>query len=162
MASSLFYLTVQDVLWINMQVTRQVNTYRYADLEEATFYQYAYGESNSLLPQAARFVRGFLNKAPLAHGNEATAFVALAAFLKVNGTDLDLEDGAAIEWFRRIQTGQDAGDLIRSAAKGGHERHGEASADVRGAMRDVLRAFPNTISELSGVQLNFAADGAVH
>lgn len=51
MACTLHYLTVQDVLWINLQATRKVQHFNYAKLEEATYCQYAYGESNTLLPK---------------------------------------------------------------------------------------------------------------
>src|SRR3569832_347171 len=104
MGTTLLYLTVQDILWINLQVTKKVHHFNYARLEEATFYQYAYGESNSLVPQAGRFIGGFLRMHPFEAGNEATAFVAGAAFLKINGKEINLPDEKAHAWFERIQS----------------------------------------------------------
>src|SRR5688500_6656775 len=92
MAGSLRYLTVQDILWINVQVTRKVNRYDYARLEEATFYQYAYGDSEELVKQAQRFLRGFVKQKPFEAGNEPTAFVACMAFLQMNGSGIGLSD----------------------------------------------------------------------
>ena len=73
--AALQYLTVQDILWINLQVTKKVQHFNYARLEEATFYQYAYGDSNTLLPQAARFVRA-AQKAPSADLNLCNSSLA--------------------------------------------------------------------------------------
>ncbi|MDX2065493.1 MAG: hypothetical protein SFX74_07110 [Fimbriimonadaceae bacterium] len=86
------YLTVQDMLWLNLQVTQSVQRYRYADLEEATFYQYQYGQSTDVPNQAARFLGGFLAKAPFAEGNEATAVVAFHGFLALNGHASSVRD----------------------------------------------------------------------
>src|SRR5688572_17256500 len=100
---SLHYLTVQDVLWINLQVAKKVRHFNYARLEEATFYQYAYGESVGPEPQALRFLTGFVKMRPFESDNEATAFVACDAFLRINGKMLSLKDADALKWFESIQ-----------------------------------------------------------
>lgn len=147
------YLTVQDVLWINLQVTGAPQSFRYEDLEEATFYQYAYGESNSLVPQAARFLSGFLKKSPFDSGNEATAFVACVAFLRVNGVDLKLEDSHA--WFTSVQNGtheaQEAIEKHRFEAP--HDHH----VDIRGAISEVLTHQSATIGKLVAPPLSASA-----
>ncbi len=51
-SKSLKYLTVQDMLWINLQATKKVQHFRYALLEEATYYQYGYGASRQSRPDA--------------------------------------------------------------------------------------------------------------
>ena len=89
-ADTLNYLTVQDMLWINLQVTKKVNSYHFMKLEEGTFYQYGYGASTDLMSQAARFVKGFAKNAPFADGNDMTALVGFLAFLRINGYQLDL------------------------------------------------------------------------
>ena len=66
----LLYLTVQDLLWINLQVTGTVNKFDYARLEDGAFYQYGYGKSKDLLAQAARFYPGLKHKAAFTAGNE--------------------------------------------------------------------------------------------
>jgi len=165
MAASLHYLTVQDVLWINLEATRKPSGFHYAKLEEATYYQYAYGESKTLLPQAARFLTGFLKMRPLNAGNAATAFIAVAAFLRANGGGLQLEDRGAVAWFDRATASRAAAtDALAQIAEpsepdsdepgaeepGGdepHEHTGHAMG-MRGCIQGVLDEFPATISAL--------------
>lgn len=149
MASTLRYLTVQDVLWINLQVTKKVNHFNYARLEEATFYQYAYGDSNTLIPQSARFLAGFLRMHPIETGNEATAFVALLAFLRINGLSIDLSDEDATEWFSRASASSGvAREAISSIVHETHDHHGELP-DVPQMMGEVLADYPLTVSSLA-------------
>src|SRR5436309_1228008 len=89
---NLKYLTIQDILWINLQLTKKVQHFNYARLEEATFYQYGYGASRDLPRQAGRFLAGFLKLHPLDAGNEATAFLGCVAFLLLNGRRINIED----------------------------------------------------------------------
>jgi len=85
MASSLKYLTVQDILWVNFQLTRKSSPFDYAKLEEAVYYQYSYGDSDELVIQAARFLSGFSKQSPFEGANDPTAFVGTMTFLRVNG-----------------------------------------------------------------------------
>lgn len=147
MASSLHYLTVQDILWINLQVTKKVHHFNYARLEEATYYQYAYGESNTLIPQAARFLSGFLKLHPFEAGNEATIFVASLAFLRVNGYVLDVpnEDGA--DWFGKILSrAANARESLDAHAK--HEAGEHHEMDVRTAIDSVLAQYSCALIDL--------------
>ena len=75
--AAIHYLTVQDILWINHEATREVLPYKYSPLEEATFGQYAYGESSDVISQAARFLSSFGRLRPFEDGNRATAFIAV-------------------------------------------------------------------------------------
>ena len=152
-SKKLHYLTVQDILWINLQVTGKVNTFAYADLEEATFYQYGYGDSDELLVQAARFVKGFLAKKPLSAGNEPTAFLALATFLRINAYHLKLSDDEARGWFERGCP--DLGSAVE------HDLHYH-SERIKDAVTYVLRKYPATIASLGGSALEVIADGAIH
>ena len=147
MAAQLHYLTVQDILWINSQVTGKINSFNFAKLEEATFYQYAYGDSNHLLVQAARFATGFLKMNPLDGGNEATTFVALLTFLKINGMSIELTDANAGVWFGDVKQKQSlAEDGIKSVAKPIVGYHGEP--DAKKVVRDLLVEFSGTIAKL--------------
>lgn len=146
---ALQYLTVQDVLWINLQVTKKVHRFNYARLEEATFYQYAYGQSSSLLPQAARFLSGFLKMAPIDAGNEATIFVAALAFLKVNGQEIALSDHEAANWFSGVQNGGKASEAIAQIVREGHAHH-DHEPTIRESIVEVLNAYPKTIEQLAG------------
>jgi death-on-curing protein len=144
MASRLRYLTVQDVLWINLQVTRTVNRYRFAPLEEATYYQYAYGGSEDPLTQARRFQQGFLKMAPIEAGNEATAFVAAAAFLVVNGYSLGIQDGDTAAF---------------QGASPDEHAHPDGLSDT---VQQLIARFPRTIASLGGTPVEIVADGATH
>ena len=134
--ASLHYLTVQDILWINLQTTRRVNHFNYARLEEATFYQYAYGDSNSLLPQAGRFVSGFLRMHPFDEGNESTMLVAAAAFLVINGGTLTLSDHDAEGWVRAIADKSSTG--AQAVARLGEIGHGDDHHDHDLAPREAI------------------------
>lgn len=97
---ALRYLTAQDVLWINLQVTRRVLKFDWVGLEEAVNAQFGYGASLDSVGQATTFVTALLRKAPFEYGNEGTALIALATFLRLNGLRLTVEDGAAADWIR--------------------------------------------------------------
>lgn len=143
---SLHYLTVQDVLWINLQATGRTHRFQYAALEEAVFYQYAYGDSHELPEQAARFATGFRKLRPLSAGNEVTGFVALIAFVRLNGRDLRLADEEAAFWYEAL--GEDPLARIRErmnrVESHGHGTHGH----VREIIRDVLADYPQAIASL--------------
>lgn len=150
MASTLHYLTVQDILWINLQATKKVHHFNFAKLEEATYYQYAYGESNTLLPQAARFVSGFLRLHPLEGGNEATAFIALLAFLKINGHEVLLGDDQAHSWFCDLATKRTSTSAAIASAAGHADDEGHhEEPNVRVAIQSVLAAYPCTVETLA-------------
>ena len=149
MASSLHYLTVQDVLWINLQATKKVHHFNYARLEEATYYQYAYGESSTLLPQAARFVHGFLKMHPLEEGNAATAFIGLISFLKLNGRCIDLDDDDGFVWFGRVAKGQNAAQVaIDEISRPVTDHLHVGQPDVRACIKSTINDFPRTIEAL--------------
>ncbi len=144
--AKLHYLTVQDILWINLQTTKKVQHFSYARLEEATFYQYAYGDSNDLLSQAARFLSGFVKMRPLEAGNEATAFVALATFLTLNGACFHLADADALAWFRAASVSTEAArDALASLVEVDEHDHGH-KPDVRGAIQTVIARYPSMIT----------------
>jgi len=148
MAAQLHYLTVQDILWINSQITGKVNTFNFAKLEEATYYQYAYGDSNHLVSQAARFLPGFLKMNSLEAGNHATAFVGVLTFLKINGMAIDLKDSQAQAWFEGSKDKQSlANEGIKSIAKPIVGHHAE-TPDVKKVVRDLLTEFQGTIANL--------------
>jgi len=136
----LHYLTVQDILWVHLQVTNKVQPYDFARLEEAVFYQYAYGESAELLPQASRFLSGFIRMHPFEAANEATALISCAAFLRLNGKALTADQGGA-------------GALLASAAAGrvaldSHvtDAPDDEHLDAKTAMSDALAAYGTAIS----------------
>ena len=144
------YLTVQDVLWINLQVTKRTQTFNYARLEEATFYQYGYGQSSSVISQAGRLLAGFIQKKPFNVGNEGTAFVACLAFLRINGMTVDLMDDSATSWLDRASRDSTAATQALSDFVVPDENyHEDAEPNVRAAIREVLDSYPKTISLMS-------------
>lgn len=133
------YLTVQDVLWINLQVTKQTNPFDYAKLEEATFYQYGYGGSRDVLAQAARFLKGFLAQAPFGgRGDAMTALVGTAAFLAMNGFHLDVPSHEAEAWVKRVANGEI--DVNAAIAQLAHPVEGHRPSAIE-AMREALTTY---------------------
>ena len=130
-----------------MQVTGTPQDFRYADLEEATFYQYAYGDSKSLIPQAARFLSGFLKKKPFDSGNEATAFAACLAFLKVNG--YNFKGDSAAKWFGEVRSG--AHEAQAAIEKDFYEAPRDHHVEIREAIASVLTDQRTAIEEVSAV-----------
>jgi prophage maintenance system killer protein len=148
--SSLHYLTVQDMLWINLQVTKKVHRFNYARLEEATFYQYGYGQSTSLLEQASRFLTGFVKMHPIDAGNDATAFIGCLAFLKINGQEISLDDADASAWFARVQSKEvPAVQALRDVSRDSGHGHHDGVPDVRATVRGILDGYEQTIARLN-------------
>jgi prophage maintenance system killer protein len=96
------YLTLQDLIWINSEVTKSPQPYSYDRLEEATYYQYSYRQSRDVPLQAARFLWGYLKYRPFARGNLATALIATLAFLQINGYETCLPLERAAEWVEQV------------------------------------------------------------
>lgn len=148
--ANLHYLTVQDMLWINLQATRKVQHFNYARLEEATFYQYAYGDSSSLIPQAGRFLTGFLKMHPFDAGNESTALIACATFLNMNGAVFKVSDEDAEGWLDRVMTKQISGfDAVTQSCEQDPHCHAVLKPDVKSVTKAVVAQFQSTIDLLS-------------
>lgn len=139
------YLTVQDHLWINLQVTKRKNRWNFATLEEATFYQYAYGRSTDVPAQAARYAAGFAKKQPFDSGNEATGFVGLVSFLRMNGYHLKWDDTNALERYSSLLGSGDANAELQKYLRLDEHAHDVVLEEVGKA---VLEEFPNTIAAL--------------
>ncbi|MCU0316599.1 MAG: hypothetical protein MUC92_08405 [Fimbriimonadaceae bacterium] len=145
--SSLHFLTVPDMLWINLQITKKSHRYNFATLEEATFLQYSYGASGDLLSQAIRFLSDFPKLKPFVHGNQACAFVGFASFLLMNGKQLTLSDQEAGEFLKELVKSKDVA-FLESKLQEAH-LHGRLGApDSQEAAKMVMAQFPHTCSEL--------------
>jgi prophage maintenance system killer protein len=147
---ALNYLTVQDVLFLNLRITGKKQPFDTLKLEEAVYYQYASGQSDDLVAQAARFLTGFADKAPFQSGNDACAFAGLLAFLAANGHTLELEDHEAGPWARPLLNDRDkATEAIVERLRADdqhHEAHGVP--DWEHICLDVLERFPNTLAAM--------------
>lgn len=156
--ASLHYLTVQDILWINLQVTKKVQHFNYAKLEEAAFYQYAYGDSKTLFPQAARFVSGFAKMHPFDAGNEATALVGVLAFLEINGYTTSRGADEMRAWFERAAKGQIQGAAaIEEIAVADNHAHHNLVPDVRNAVRKVMSQYAAAVEAMGDTDLQQSA-----
>ncbi len=142
------YLTIQDMLWFNFQVLKRPCAFRYADLEEASFYQYGYGASQDVAAQAGRFVEGFIRKAPFEAGNEATALLGLAAFLKLNGKRLRVPPSGAAAWIERIASGAVSGQEAIAGAIEGDPSAGHGEPDVEAVAEAVVREYSAAAAHL--------------
>jgi len=98
------YLTLQDMIWLNNEITKSPQSYNYDRLEEATYYQYSYRQSRDVLLQAARLLWGYLRYRPFARGNLATALIATLAFLRLNGYETRLPATEAAAWIEQVAT----------------------------------------------------------
>ena len=123
--------------------------FNYARLEEGTFYQYGYGRSTGLLPQAARFLIGFAKLRPFTTGNDATAFVGMLAFLKVNGYILKLSDSDAVNWVALLgRDGTTPEQALAGIVAEDPEFHPTIAPDVREAVADVITKYPGSVASL--------------
>ncbi|MBX3112567.1 MAG: hypothetical protein KF857_11210 [Fimbriimonadaceae bacterium] len=134
------YLTVPDLVWLNLQLTGTPQKYNYATLEEGVFYQYAYGTSTDVFGQAARLLGGFAKLAPFASGNRATALAATAGFLAVNGQELDISDA------ENLFNGGAAALEAASHAHDVHLRYGVPNS--REALRHVMESHSGLLAEM--------------
>lgn len=151
---ALHYLTVQDMIWINLQVTGTVQEWHYMRLEEGTFYQYAYGTSTNLIPQAARFVAGFMKNAPFTAGNEATALIGVLTFLEMNGMSVSLTDAVASDWLHACSSAESAQTKIESIASESHDGHHDLVPDVNAIAAGIIARFPTTLARLNSVAVS--------
>ncbi len=143
------YLTVPDVLWINLQLTGANQKYRYDRLEEATFAQYGHGSSLDPVGQAARLLASFPSMRPFDKGNDATAFVAFATFLALNGRRLEVPDAEAATWARSVWS--DPARAREAVEAGTVETEVEAEhgiPDTHAAAQAALDRYPESLKAL--------------
>lgn len=147
---ALNYLTQQDVIYINFETTGAKNTFDYASLEEAVNNQYASGQSNDIVVQAARFFRGFVRKAPFESGNEACAFIALLVFLESNGKTLDLTEDEVAPWCVSVWSGAtNAIDSVRSKINDAHIESEHGVPNFREITESVIDRYAAALADLS-------------
>ncbi len=142
------YLTVQDMLWINQEVSNQVNSFKHLQLEEGTYYQYGYGKSENVLEQAGNFIQGFIRLRPFDTGNRATAFVACLAFLEINGYVINLEESNALKWALDIADKKISGveAVSKIASPGGST---ELNPAIRVHVKKIIERYSSAIQSLT-------------
>ncbi len=140
------YLTVQDVLWIHLQIAKKQGKFSFAKLEEATNYQYAYGKSQDVVAQASRFFPGFVTMSPFESANKAVAIVAGAVFLELNGLHFSPKEKDLNKWFDRVMEPS----TCREAIEGGTERMtNDHHLTCRDVANSVLTRYESPISKLA-------------
>ncbi len=149
-ASRWRYLTVQDLIWINTEITGAPQRYNYDRLEEATYYQYSYRQSMDVPLQAARFLWGYLTYYPFARGNLGTALIGVLTFLQINGYDTHLPPDQACDWLlsvaRRRKHPLDAiRQIIASSAAGANPQ------PVREVAHYLIEQYESALHQLEEV-----------
>lgn len=141
------YLTVQDILWINLQITGEKCDYSYARLEESVFYQYTHINKGEITDQVKRLLPGFIAQKPVSLASQATAFVCTASFVMMNGYEIALTDEqllASADDLTGVELAQAIADNLHQ-----HETHGEFGVpETQEIVKQVLALFPQVISSL--------------
>lgn len=148
--AKLHTLTVPDMLWINLQVTKDTQQYNYARLEEAVFCQYGYGDSHEVLAQAGQFLTGFRRLRPFTHGNAACAFIGTLVFLEINGYSVELDEDAAGDWANAIWASP--GTAVAEITARAHKHEGDDHAEIpdgRLFAGDLLAKYRGVIATLN-------------
>jgi prophage maintenance system killer protein len=140
------YLTVQDLLWINLQVSQKVHHYQFARLEEAAFCQYSLGAQTGVETQSARLLSGVLRLKPFDAANEATALVGCETFLNLNGKKLDLTDDQVPAWLAPVI----AGKIPATDAVNGHIICSEEDSEgnVQASVQNAMEKFECSVQQL--------------
>jgi prophage maintenance system killer protein len=139
------YLTVQDVLWIHLQIAKKKGTFSFAKLEEATSYQYAYGKSHDVTAQAARFFPGFVKMSPFGNADQAVAFVSGLTFLELNGLTLKPSVKDPAKWFGLLS---DSATSLDNVLEGTEPSHGDHHASCREVAKAIISKYEKSIAKL--------------
>ena len=139
------YLTVQDVLWIHLQVAKKPGKFGFAKLEEATNYQYAYGKSKDVVSQSARFFSGFIAKSPFDSANRAVAFIAGIVFLEINGRHFDPKEKDLVGWLDRASNPSLGKEAVEGSSSLSHDAHHETCKETA---KKVMEKYEATIKKL--------------
>lgn len=143
------YLTVQDVLWINTEITKKVSSFKFLQLEEAVNYQYGYGKSVDVLAQAGQFLQGFIRLRPFEAGNRATALISALTFLKINGFEINLDPNSAKNWAMAVAERKKTGfDAVREIAQP-TEKPIELKPAIRTEVKELLEKYADAVSQLT-------------
>jgi len=133
------YLTIQDMIWIHLQLTDKVYPYEFLKLEEATFYQYGYGTSTEPADRAPSLFHGFMKNKPFEKHNEVVGFIAFVAFLELNGLRFTSEDAACARW-----SGPPAEEKLKGSIEAGEPCH----EGVKERVQEIITRYPKTIAKM--------------
>lgn len=78
------YLTAQDALWLNQQITGVTPTFELGRLDDGISFQYALGKATDLPRMASQLAKGMVIKRPFSVGSRTTALAAFLTFCSLN------------------------------------------------------------------------------
>lgn len=142
--SSVAYLTVHDLIWINSELTGTTHDFSYPAVENAIYHQYAYRDSRSVGKQAVQFARAVSRSGGFAQDNEATALIATLAFLHLNGVLIEPSPGEAATWIR----GFVACDTMPSMPEPNPHHH-EGPTAFRQLVWELIQRYETAFNDLS-------------
>lgn len=142
-------LTVHDMLWVHLQLTKSTGNFRFDRLEEATYLQYGHGSSSDVIGQATRLLLQFPEMRPFDKGNMAVAFAAFAAFLNMNGYELAVPADGAGDWLKRIWSeASSARQMVGDSVNEIHHHDVMGIPNRRAALIWALDKYSTTLAEL--------------
>ena len=97
------YLTPQDILWINLEITGATNELDAELLEEAASHLYSYVKIPNPIYQVGDFLETFLRIHPFNKGNQRTAFISMLAFLTLNGYEFIIPGSEVLMWIKSVE-----------------------------------------------------------
>jgi hypothetical protein len=145
MPNGLRYLTVQDVLWIHLQVAEHTCPFNYDDLEGSVFAQYGYGESTHLLQQALQFLTTFLHKKPFECNNTATAWISFLVFLHLNHQAINVPDEKGLEFLEQFALAPTAQNPLEVLKQVVTPIPPEEEVEVQDVTINLIARFPKTL-----------------
>lgn len=150
--AELRYLTVPDLLWLNLELTGSPQPYRFDKLEEVCAYQYGRGSFDPL-HQAARFALGWKRQRPFQSGNDACGLVSTLAFLMANDLPVALDDAAGAAWWNDLAA--DAVTLsgeMQGMSSPGHIHAYHNVVDYREILGEIIRRYSGSIASLRAAE----------
>lgn len=144
-------------MWLHSQVAGTTTDWSWARLEEAVAYQYPYGSGNALAARAANFAVGMVKIKPFPSHNRATAFIAMTAFLALNGHALHIDDKEAAEFFTSLLDDPESAEAMVTVKLEPHlVHHSGKGFDTQSVAQEALVAFPGTVKTLAKAELKSA------
>lgn len=147
-------LTVQDLLWINLQLTGGPQPFDFARLEESTFAQYGLGANDDPIRLGGKLFMDVAKRAPFAFGNTGTALVAGLAFWRLNGVEANATSDEVVNAAMKCLTQGNAKSLVELAVKldGAHQGH----HTKEGVLADIVASFIGRLSRIEELPASVA------
>ncbi|MBX3096511.1 MAG: hypothetical protein KF812_06585 [Fimbriimonadaceae bacterium] len=150
--AELRYLTVPDLLWLNLELTGNPQTYRFDKLEEVCAYQYGRGTFDPI-HQAARLALGWKRQRPFQTGNDACGFVSVHAFLMANDLPVEMDDVSGAAWWSSLPTDSvTLASELRAMSRQGHIHDYHNVVDYREILGGIIRQYAESLAALNAAE----------